>query len=109
MLVIDALKILPPNIHLWVLEGYGVNSVPLHQGMRRLSAAMYVEFFFQERVDGTIKVERKAGRPGGPEPVIDIKTPRAIHEKPDFRARESPLIAAVIPIRPSVGFIILAH
>src|SRR4029077_3788481 len=41
--------------------------------------------------------------------VVDIKTPRALAKETYLRARQAPLVAAVVPIGLSIGFVVLAH
>ena len=70
---------------------------------------MNIKFFFKKSVHGTVQVEGKTRWARGPEDIVDIETAWAFNKEVDFRAREAPIGAAIVPFCVAVGFVELAH
>lgn len=81
-------KGVPPGINIFVLVRHRINSEFFNQRMRSLFFPVQVEFLLQQRIDGAVQRERKAGRPAHPQAPIQIETLRTLHEQIYFRAAQ---------------------
>jgi hypothetical protein len=81
MQMLYAGKIVPPCVEILVRCRNRIDIVFFDQGVHRASRAMYVEFFFEQSINGTVQGKRKPRWPADSKPAIDVKTARAFDEQ----------------------------
>lgn len=78
---VDTREIVPPLIHLLVLERLHREFMLDHDGVLRASRSVHIELFLEELIDGLVDVERRCIGPSDLESDIEPKAAWALHEK----------------------------
>src|SRR3989344_7805990 len=98
-----------PLVHACISERHGIELVRFHERMRRLPRTVCVELFFEQRINGAVKIEGVSRRARGTKFIVYVETSLTFKKERYFRARKTPRRASIIPIRISLGFVEAAH
>ena len=74
-----------------------------------LAGTVNIKFLLEQRIDGTIEIEREARRTRRAQLVVYIEASGAFLKKTDLGARQAPIFSAIVPTGISVGLIESAH
>ena len=79
-----AAQSIPPLVDFLVRQGHRVKPIGFHQRVRAPLCPVDIEFFFEERINGAVKRERKTRRLRNAEAPVQVEAAGAVQEQIDF-------------------------